>query len=159
MPREINRLIISVLLLTILIIPSHASNVSVVYFHMPNCNDCAVTDPIIKQCEQEYSNVTFEWGDISTLEGLNRWHQYGFTEVPALVINNTRIPKEGITEKNLSMAINAYTIDNKTVATKNTFVSISFEYTYCFFYGRLFRFFSLPYGNSWIHSYVYGRYE
>lgn len=88
---------------------AYATNVSVQYFHMSGCSDCEVTDQIVRQAELKFDNVSFEWVDTSTTEGLHRWERYGFTEVPAIVINNeTRIDKGEINGKNLSVALNEY---------------------------------------------------
>jgi len=90
---------------------------------MSGCRDCAITDPIIMQMEQDYPNVTFEWVDASTQDGLHRWEQYEFAEVPAIVINNeTKIPKENITRENINASINAY-LNDKVDLSYNSFNS------------------------------------
>jgi glutaredoxin len=104
------------LFILISVLPAIGSSVNIEYFHMPGCHDCAKTDPLIMQMEKNYPNVTFEWVDTSTPSGLSRWERYGFTEVPALVINNeTRISKENITGENVNASINAY-LNNSVIS-------------------------------------------
>jgi cytochrome c biogenesis protein CcdA len=80
------------------------------YFYAQGCSDCEKTDPIIGEIEREYGeNITVEWIDTSTLNGWNKWNEYGFIEVPAIVVNNeTKIPKEEITKEKLEGIIDAY---------------------------------------------------
>ncbi|WP_174590096.1 cytochrome c biogenesis protein CcdA, partial [Methanocella conradii] len=114
--------LVSILCLFIVaeVTPANAQNVSVQYFHMPGCDDCAKADTIVEELEQNYGTndaVTFRLIDVSTRDGLDQWQKFGFAEVPAIVINNeTRISKENITVKNLNASINAYLNDSVGLA-------------------------------------------
>jgi len=105
-------LLFSFLLLSIPI--SGAQPLYVEYFHQTGCHDCEITDPIIDQIEKQYEGITIVRTDVIDTEGFKRWNQYGFIEVPAVVINNEKkIPKEEITEENLRISIDKYLEDSK----------------------------------------------
>ncbi|MCX6664818.1 MAG: hypothetical protein NT038_01970 [Euryarchaeota archaeon] len=80
------------------------------YFYSDGCPNCAQTTPIIEAIEEEYeNNISIERFEIGTLENWNQWNNYGFLEVPAIVINNqTKIPKEQITKEKLTHIIDWY---------------------------------------------------
>ena len=86
------------------------SQVYVEYFYLPGCLDCEKTDPIIERIENEYGDaILVEWVDVSTREGWERWKQYNFTEVPAIVINHEyKMPKEEISYEKLKQIIDMY---------------------------------------------------
>ena len=112
----------SILLILLLIPPISAQPVSIEYFHQFGCLDCEKTDPIIREIETYYDNMTIQRVDTSTPTGWERWHAYGFLEVPAVVINSeTKIPKDQITKENLRPAIAVYFAgskpDNKFLST------------------------------------------
>jgi cytochrome c biogenesis protein CcdA len=77
------------------------------YFHAPGCPPCKQTDSIIVGFEKTYDDVLIaERIDVNTPDGWDRWLQYGFTNVPAVVVNGTiKIPKEEITEESIRAAI------------------------------------------------------
>ena len=86
------------------------SQVYVEYFYLPGCLDCEKTDPIIERIENEYGDAIFvDWVDVSTREGWERWKQYNFTEVPAVVINHEyKISKDEISYEKLKEVIDMY---------------------------------------------------
>jgi len=86
------------------------SQVYVEYFYLPGCLDCEKTDPIIEKIEEEYGDaVIVEWVDVSTRDGWERWKQYNFTEVPAVVVNHEyKIPKDEISYERLKEVIDVY---------------------------------------------------
>jgi cytochrome c-type biogenesis protein len=98
-----------------------AEPISIQYFHQKNCHDCEVTDPIVDQIEAQYNNsIIITRIETSTADGFNQWNKYGFLEVPAIVINNeTKIPKEEITEEKLKTSINERLLEEKK-NTKNS---------------------------------------
>lgn len=98
-----------------------ADSVTIQYFHQKGCHDCEITDPIVDRIEVQYNNsITITRIDTSTADGFNQWNKYGFLEVPAIVINNeTKIPKEEITEEKLNTSINKYFLEEKK-NTKNS---------------------------------------
>jgi len=103
------------LVLLLLLIPTvSAQPVSIEYFHKMHCHDCMITDPIVKQIEEQYEGIVIRWIDTSTPTGWEKWNKHDFLEVPAIVINNeTKIPKDEITEDNLKSVIAVYLIDGK----------------------------------------------
>ena len=86
------------------------SQVYVEYFYLPGCPDCEKTDPIIERIEEEYGDaIIVEWVDVSSWDGWERWKQYNFTEVPAVVVNHEyRIPKGEISYEKLKEVIDMY---------------------------------------------------
>lgn len=98
---------------------STAQPLYIEYFHQTGCHDCETTDPIIDQIEKQYEYIEIVRIDVINTEGFKRWNQYGFIEVPAVVINNeTKIPKEKVTEENLKLSIDRYLEDSKTEDNK-----------------------------------------
>ncbi len=94
----------------------YADPVTIQYFHQKGCHDCKVSDPIVDRIETQYknNNVIISRIETSTADGFNQWNKYGFLEVPAIVINNeTKIPKEEITEERLRASINEYLANGK----------------------------------------------
>lgn len=128
-------LLFSFLLLSIPI--SAAQPLYIEYFHQTGCHDCEITDPIIEQIEKQYENIEIVRIDVINSEGFNQWNQYGFIEVPAVVINNeTKIPKEEITEENLRISIDKYLEDNKPENQHiNSDLNIPFAYSLGLFAG------------------------
>jgi len=105
--------------------------VNVQYFHQPGCSDCAKTDPIINDISKLYNNTAIEWIDTSASEGYNRWKQFGFLEVPAVVINNERkIPKDEITRDYLVKEIASLQNDQSGVNTSATQSNLSIPLAY-----------------------------
>ncbi|MBN2487522.1 MAG: sulfite exporter TauE/SafE family protein [Methanosarcinaceae archaeon] len=106
---------LSKIILLLFLIPTvSAQPVSIEYFHQAGCYNCEITDPIIKQIEEQYDDIMIQWIDTSTPDGFSQWRTYGFLEVPAIVINNeTKIPKDEITEDNLRSVIAVYLTDGK----------------------------------------------
>lgn len=105
---KISNLAIAILILAVVVlIPVvSAQEVSIEYFYQTGCRDCELTAPIIEKIKKEFADIEIIKTDVSRKEGFDRWNQYGFTEVPAIVINNnTLIPKEKITEENLRLSI------------------------------------------------------
>lgn len=133
--KSIFLLLFSFLLLSI---PASASQpLYIEYFHQTGCHDCEITDPIIDQIDEEYEDIEIVRIDVINTEGFNRWNQYGFIEVPAIVINNeTRIPKEEITEENLRIAIGKYLENDKSETQHiNSDLNIPFAYSLGLFAG------------------------
>ncbi|MGB9929239.1 MAG: cytochrome c biogenesis protein CcdA [Methanosarcina sp.] len=113
---------LSILLLLFLLIPTTSEEpVSVQYFHQKGCHDCAITDPIVDRIEAQYNNsIILSRIETNTADGFNQWNRYGFLEVPAIVINNeTKIPKEEITEEKLKILINEY-LSKEEINTENS---------------------------------------
>ncbi len=91
-----------------------ADKVTIQYFHQKDCHDCELTDPIVDRIETQYENVVITRIETSTVDGFNQWDKYGFLEVPAIVINNeTKIPKEEITEEKVKTSIDKYFLEEK----------------------------------------------
>lgn len=105
----------AVIYISLVFIPlAYAGPVTIQYFHQKGCHDCKITDPIVDRIETQYKNNSIEIVKIetSTADGFNQWNKYGFLEVPAIVINNeTKIPKEEITEEKLKTSINKYFLE------------------------------------------------
>ncbi|MDI6833895.1 MAG: cytochrome c biogenesis protein CcdA, partial [Bacteroidales bacterium] len=118
--------LVSIACLVLTSYPVSATDVFVEYFHMSGCQDCKKTDPIIAEIERSYNagikgNVTFEYIDTGTQEGLKNWERYGFLEIPAIVINKeVKIPKEEITKENITIKINAYLNDTEETTNNNS---------------------------------------
>ncbi|WP_407356274.1 thioredoxin family protein [Methanolobus sp. WCC5] len=119
------------------ITPVYAQSVNIEYFYQAGCHDCEITNPLINQIKKQYENIIVIKTDVSTTEGFNRWNQYGFLEVPAVVINNeTKISKEEITEEKLKVAIDNHfrgeETDNQHI---NSTLNIPFAYSLGLFAG------------------------
>ena len=105
----------------------HASDkVAVEYFYIPGCEDCAKVSPLIREINSSYvDQVTVEWVDVETYEGLNRFTAYNFTEVPAVMINHEyRILEGEITAEKLKEVIEAYLNEGKVILPKELYLSI-----------------------------------
>lgn len=102
-----------------------ADQITIKYFHQKGCHDCEITDPIIDRIEtQYYDNIVITRIETSTADGFNQWNKYSFLEVPAIVINNeTKIPKEEITEERIKTSINEYLLEEEK-NTKNSIKNI-----------------------------------
>jgi cytochrome c-type biogenesis protein len=100
---------------------AYASPITIQYFHQKGCQDCKIIDPIVDRIEVQYNDsIVVTRIDTITADGFNQWNKYGFLEVPAIVINNeTKIPKEEITEKKLKTSINEHLLEEKK-NTKNS---------------------------------------
>jgi cytochrome c biogenesis protein CcdA len=119
--KNISRIIalLTIIYLFLICIPmAYASPITIQYFHQKGCQDCKITDPIVDQIEAQYnSSIIITRIDTITADGFNQWNKYGFLEVPAIVINNeTKIPKEEITEEKLKTSVNGYLLEEE----KNT---------------------------------------
>ena len=97
-------------LLCVVQLANAENTVRMEYFYSEGCPICAQTTPIINAIEEEYeNNISIERFEIGTLENWNQWKNYGFLEVPAVVINNqTKIPREQITKEKLQHIIDWY---------------------------------------------------
>ena len=85
--------------------------VLVEYFYSKTCPNCAKTTPITDEIEQEYGwRVVVERIEVSSsVENWDRWYNYGFEEIPAVVVNKeAKIPKERITKEKLEEVISIY---------------------------------------------------
>jgi cytochrome c-type biogenesis protein len=127
-----NFFLISVIILIILIASANASATSIQYFHQPGCHDCEKTDPIIIELAHSDNHTIVEWIDISAPDGYNKWKQYGFLEVPAVVLNNEiQLPKDEITKDNLKNKIatlqNNQSIANEPVTQSGLSIPIAFS--------------------------------
>ncbi|AKB78743.1 Hypothetical protein MSHOH_2260 [Methanosarcina horonobensis HB-1 = JCM 15518] len=99
-----------------------AEPISIQYFHQKGCHDCEITDPIVDRIEAQYNNtIVISETETSTADGFNQWNKYGFLEVPAIVINNeTKIPKEEITEEKLKTLIDEYLVEEENITEYTT---------------------------------------
>ncbi|AKB41130.1 cytochrome c biogenesis CcdA family protein [Methanosarcina mazei] len=100
-----------------------ANSITVQYFHQKGCHDCEITDPIVDRIETQYKNNTIIISKIetSTVDGFNQWNKYGFLEVPAIVVNNeTKLPKEEITEEKLKTLIDEYLVEEENITEYTT---------------------------------------
>ncbi|WP_048040293.1 cytochrome c biogenesis CcdA family protein, partial [Methanosarcina mazei] len=89
--------------------------------HQKGCHDCEITDPIVDRIEAQYENMVITRIETSTADGFNQWNKYGFLEVPAIVINNeTKIPKEEITEEKLKTLIDEYLVEEENITEYTT---------------------------------------
>jgi cytochrome c-type biogenesis protein len=103
-----NIVAVAVAMVLIGLIPlAGASAIHVEYFHASRCSECELTYPIIADLKGVYGPaLNVEEIDVNTPDGWEQWHQYGFLEVPAVVLDGTvKIPKEEITEENIRAAI------------------------------------------------------
>jgi cytochrome c biogenesis protein CcdA len=130
----------------------YANPITIQYFHQKNCPDCEKTDLIIDQIETRYNNsIVISRIETSTTDGFSQWNKYGFLEIPAIVVNNeTRIPKEEITEEKIRASVNRYIAQGKKNANHtaedikkeeqnngyiNTDFNLPFAYSLGFFAG------------------------
>ncbi|QIB91629.1 cytochrome c biogenesis protein CcdA [Methanosarcina mazei] len=113
---------LAVIYLFLILIPvAHADPVTIQYFHQKGCHDCEITDPIVDRIETQYNTIVISKIETSTAEGFNQWNKYGFLEVPAIVINNeTKIPKEEITEEKLKTLIDEYLVEEENITEYTT---------------------------------------
>jgi cytochrome c-type biogenesis protein len=147
-------ILLAIICFSLIFIPgAYANSVIIQYFHQKSCLDCEVTDPIVDRIEAQYKNdsIVITRIETSTADGFNQWNKYGFLEVPAIVINNeTKIPKEEITEEKLNATINRYLAkgekDTRHIAEDiregkqdsgytNTNLNLPFAYSLGFFAG------------------------
>ncbi|QIB91636.1 cytochrome c biogenesis protein [Methanosarcina mazei] len=115
--------LVVVCLYLILIPMACANSITVQYFHQKGCHDCEITDPIVDRIETQYKNNTIIISKIetSTVDGFNQWNKYGFLEVPAIVVNNeTKLPKEEITEEKLKTLIDEYLVEEENITEYTT---------------------------------------
>lgn len=110
--------LLTIIYLSLIFIPvACADPVTIQYFHQKGCHDCKITDPIVDRIETQYNNtIVISKIETSTADGFNQWNKYGFLEVPAIVINNeTKIPKEEITEDKLKTLIDEYLVEEENI--------------------------------------------
>lgn len=110
--------VLVIICLSLIFIPvACADPVTIQYFHQKGCHDCKITDPIVDRIETQYNNtIVISKIETSTADGFNQWNKYGFLEVPAIVINNeTKIPKEEITEDKLKTLIDEYLVEEENI--------------------------------------------
>lgn len=114
--------LLAVIYLSLIFIPvACAEPVTIQYFHQKGCHDCEITDPIVDRIEAQYENMVITRIETSTADGFNQWNKYGFLEVPAIVINNeTKIPKEEITEEKLKTLIDEYLVEEENITEYTT---------------------------------------
>ncbi|AKB18218.1 cytochrome c biogenesis CcdA family protein [Methanosarcina sp. WWM596] len=116
--------LLTIIYLSLLFIPVvYADPVTIQYFHQKGCHDCEITDPIVDRIEDQYKNnsIVISKLETSTADGFNQWNKYGFLEVPAIVINNeTKIPKEEITEEKLKTLIDEYLVEEENITEYTT---------------------------------------
>ena len=118
---RITALLVIIYLSLIFIPVAHADPVTIQYFHQKGCHDCEITDPIVDRIEAQYENMVITRIETSTADGFNQWNKYGFLEVPAIVINNeTKIPKEEITEEKLKTLIDEYLVEEENITEYTT---------------------------------------
>lgn len=127
MKRGSNIIVLCLIYLSFLMPVAYANPITIQYFHQKGCHDCEIADPIIDQIEAQYkdNNIVIINIETSTTDGFNQWNKYGFVEVPAIVINNeTKIPKEEITEEKLRTSIDGYLAKSRK-ETEHTAENIS----------------------------------
>lgn len=115
--------VLAVICLFLTFIPlACADSVTIEYFHQKGCHDCEITDSIVDRIEVQYNDsIVITRIDTITADGFNQWNKYGFLEVPAIVINNeTKIPKEEITEEKLKTSVNGYLLEEEKNAENST---------------------------------------
>lgn len=114
--------VLTIIHLSLIFIPVvGADPVTIQYFHQKGCHDCEITDPIVNRIEAQYENMVITRIETSTVDGFNRWNKYGFLEVPAIVINNeTKLPKEEITEEKLKTLIDEYLAAEENITEYTT---------------------------------------
>lgn len=115
--------VLVIICLSLIFIPvACADQITIQYFHQKGCYDCKITDPIVDRIEAQYNNtIVISKIETSTADGFNQWNKYGFLEVPAIVINNeTKIPKEEITEEKLKTLIDEYLVEEENIAEYTT---------------------------------------
>lgn len=165
--------LLTIIYLPLIFIPiAYASPITVDYFHQRACHDCEVTDPIVDQIEAQYNNsIIITRIETSTADGFNQWNNYGFVEVPAIVINNeTKIPKEEITEEKLKTLIDEYLAAEENIteytteeATRkeqdNEYINTNLNLPFAYFTRSFCRFFTLPDGHTGISFKLYCRDE
>ena len=118
---RITALLVIIYLSLIFIPVAHADPVTIQYFHQKGCHDCEITDPIVDRIEAQYESMVISKIETSTADGFNQWNKYGFLEVPAIVINNeTKIPKEEITEEKLKTLIDEYLVEEENITEYTT---------------------------------------
>lgn len=118
---RITALLVIIYLSLIFIPVAHADPVTIQYFHQKGCHDCEITDPIVDRIETQYNTIVISKIETSTADGFNQWNKYGFLEVPAIVINNeTKIPKEEITEEKLKTLIDEYLVEEENITEYTT---------------------------------------
>jgi len=84
-----------------------ATSVPIEYYHLEGCYVCDRVQPLMTGIENDLGDlISLKYVDVGTTEGLDRWQQRGFHEIPAVVVNGTvRIPRDEITEENVRAAI------------------------------------------------------
>ncbi|KAF5049771.1 Thiol:disulfide interchange protein DsbD [anaerobic digester metagenome] len=84
-----------------------AAPIPIEYYYLDGCTACDQVKPLIAEVESDLGDsISLEYVDVGTTEGLDRWQQHGFHEIPAVVVNSTiKIPGGEITEENVRAAI------------------------------------------------------
>jgi len=85
--------------------------INIEFFYSSGCGDCEEKEPIVDEIEQEYADkIVVHRKDISMDEKyMDQWMNYGFFDIPAIVVNNkTKIPKEEITKEYVEKIIDGY---------------------------------------------------
>lgn len=84
-----------------------AAPINIEYYSINGCSVCEHFKPLMTDIEHDYGTlISVTYIDVHTSESLERWRQYGFLEVPAVVVNGTiKIPREEITEEHVRAAI------------------------------------------------------
>ncbi|MCD6468219.1 MAG: hypothetical protein J7L32_02785 [Thermoplasmata archaeon] len=97
---------------SIIVQPSLADEkINIEFFYSSGCGDCEEKEPIVDEIEQEYADkIVVHRKDISMDENyMDQWVNYGFFDIPAIVVNNkTKIPKEEITKEYVEKIIDGY---------------------------------------------------
>ncbi len=127
MKRGSNIIVLCLIYLSFLMPVACANPITIQYFHQKGCHDCEIADPVVDKIEAQYkdNNVVIIKIETNTADGFNQWNKYGFVEVPAIVINNeTKIPKEEITEEKLRTSIDGYLAKSRK-ETEHTAENIS----------------------------------
>lgn len=108
-------MICSILILELLISCVSATPINIEYYFINGCSVCEHFKPLMTDLEQDYgTSISVTYIDVQTPEGLESWRQYGFLEVPAVVVNGTiKIPREKITEEHIRAAIEQSISENK----------------------------------------------
>ena len=105
------------------------AKVRVDFYYSSGCGECMEKMPIVNETEQEYGNrIQVYKKDISRNEHyLEEWKDYGFFDVPAIVIENeTKISKYELTKEHLEGIIDSYLSGNKTNESNIQYVEIPF---------------------------------
>jgi cytochrome c-type biogenesis protein len=87
-------------------------DMTIVLYYSASCGSCKAASKLVDDLKKNYTgnNIVFIKKEVgSNQTNYNEWKSYGFISYPSIVINNeTKIPRDNITEKNLKTILNTY---------------------------------------------------